>query len=296
MTKIKITFCNPKDHSDTVFYEWRLRNIPVAYRWLERLSTAHHLGYPIDEDKRFYGFNNREQEIKIALQRINQDIDDINAYQPIIDRKMHDVKDQDTLNYLHHIFEEYHGQLDQQNHRFWLKAPDSAKKALARLNIDVHRCESVADGIAKKFLVTYYGLPKDTVFKDIDYQYITNTNQFGQLSILYAEIGKTLSDMYRDQDDYIGLNDMLLPYTHCSADFRVDFYERDQDQADIEAEEVWKYYLQHQEMFLKFGCKYRDPKHQPGKIPVADMIYESKSQVINNITPRQMIKSVEILQ
>jgi hypothetical protein len=295
MTQIKITFCNPDNINDTVLYAWQVRSTPVAYRWLERLSTAQYLGYAIDEPNRFYGFNSREQEVKIAIQRINEDIENINAYKPIIDRTIADVNNQDTLNYLHHIFEEYHGQLDQQTNRFWLGAPESAKKGLARLNIDVHRCESVADGVAKKFLVTYYGLPKDTLFKEIDYQHITNVNQFGQLSILYAEIGKTLSDMYRDQDDYIGLNDMLLPYTHCSADFRVDLYDKDQAAAKQESEDVWKYYLEHQEMFLKFGCKYQDPRHQPGKIPVADMIYNNKQTVIEHLTPRQMVKSVKIV-
>ena len=294
MTKIKIEFCNPNNIADTVSYTWQVRSTPVAYRWLERLSTAQCLGYTIDDPSRFYGFNSREQEIDIALERINEDIKNINAYKPIIDRTITDVNDQDTLNYLHHIFEEYHGQLDQQTNRFWLGAPDSAKKSLARLNINVHRCESVADGVAKKFLITYYGLPKDTLFRDIDYQYLTNTTQFGQLSILYAEIGKTLSDMYRDQDEYIGLTDMLLPYTHCSADFRVDLYNKDQAQANKETEEVWQYYLKHQEMFQKFDCQYRDPKHQPGKIPVADMIYDDQQDVIDNITARQLIKSVKI--
>ena len=289
MTYIKIDFTN---HSSTLELTWKLRNIPVAYRWLERLATAQHLNYPIDDPKRFYGFNDRNAEIKLAVDLINEDIDVINSYQKIIDRNLTDVTDQDTLNYLHHIFEVYHGLLDQQNTEYWNNAPDAVRKALARLNIDVHRCEDAYRHGDPRFVVTYYGLPKDTLFKDEDYQYITNRRTFGTMYINYAEIGKTLEDHYLDNDTYIDPA-AFKPPLHCSADFNVEFVTDTVEYANKQRNDVWDYFLRNKEKFESLGCNMHDPKNEPGKIPIADLAHEHN--VLDLIRDRQYISKITIV-
>lgn len=289
MPYINIEFTN---HRDTVELTWKLRDIPVAYRWLERLATAQHLGYQIDDPRRFYGFNDRSTEITQALELINEDINTINSYQKIIDRNLTDVTDQDTLNYLHHIFEVYHGLLDQQNTEFWRNAPDTVRKALARLNIDVHRCEDAYRLGDPRFVVTYYGLPKDTVFKDMDYQYITNKREFGTMYINYAEIGKTLEDHCYDNDSYIDPS-AFKPFEHCSADFNVEFTTDSHEYANKQRDKVWHYFLANKEKFESFGCYLHDPKNEPGKIPVADLI--GTKNAVDLLRNRQYISKVTIV-
>lgn len=289
MIQIKIEFAND---TDSVELTWKLRDIPVAYRWLERLETAQQLGYEIDDPKRFYGFNDSNTEIKLALDLINEDIAVINSYIPIIDRKLTVVSDQDTLNYLHHIFEVYHGLLDQQNTAYWKNAPEAVRKALARLNIDVHRCEDAYRHGDPRFVVTYYGLPKDTLFKKEDYQYMTNRRTFGTMYINYAEIGKTLEDHYYDNDDYVDPT-AFKPYLHCSADFNVDFVTDTIEYADQQRKEVWDYFLRNKERFEPLGCTLHDPKNEPGKIPVADLI--GPNEAVDLIRPRQYIRKITIV-
>lgn len=292
MPKIQIEFSNPDDIHDTAKLTWRLLDHPAAYRWLERLATAKHRGFQIDDPSRFYGFNSIEKETEIALSRIKEDIDAINSHQPLIDRELLGIDDQDTLNYLHHVFEVYHGLLDQQDNDFWKTAPDSVHKALARLNIDVHRCEQISRGSKPRFVMTYYGLPKDTLLRPEDHRYITNKIEFGTMYICYAEIGKTLENLYHDQDEYIDPS-AFIPYTHVSADFNVEFYDVTKQEAENEKLAMWKWFLDNRGKFHGLDCKFGDTKHNPGQIPVARL--ESSGDVIKLLESRQCVKNVVIL-
>jgi len=293
MTDISIEFSNPVDAADSIEYRWRLRDTPVAARWLERLQTAQRFGYGIDDPRRFYGFNSATEERADALARIQADIATINRHQHIIERELTTLDDQDTLNYLHHIFEVYHGLLDQQNTPYWQAAPVEVQRALARLNIDVHRAEDAGRNLKPKFICTYYGLPKTEFFSPEDWQHINNQYQFGDLTITYAEIGKTLADMCHDQDTYIH-PEAFQPYQHISADFGVGFDDVSAEDAVAERVKVWTYWQQHRLKFEALGCTWQHPQHQPGKITVADMIYTDKQTVLDSLKTRQHVKSVTV--
>ena len=91
---------------------------PVANLWLERMSIRGQ--YPLDHPDRFYGFDSADEEKNRAMATIQNCVAIINSYEPVIERHLDTVTDQDTLNYLHNIFERYHGLLDQQNQDFYL--------------------------------------------------------------------------------------------------------------------------------------------------------------------------------
>ena len=112
--KLIIDYADPRDLDNSISLEFLLRNNPIVPRWIERVKAAQQK-YPIDDPTRFYGFGNNQ--IELALVKINRCIELINSYQLIINRKLNSITDQDTLNYLHNIFEKYHGLLNQQNHR-----------------------------------------------------------------------------------------------------------------------------------------------------------------------------------
>ena len=76
---------------------------PVANLWLERMSVRDQ--YPLDHPDRFYGFDPVDEEKNRALTMIQNCVAIINSYQPVIERHLDTVTDQDTLNYLHNIFE-----------------------------------------------------------------------------------------------------------------------------------------------------------------------------------------------
>ena len=109
---LQITYANPNDLLDDVVLNYRLRNTPITHKWVERVYTAQKLGYPVNDPKRFYGFGTLEQQISIALTKMNTLLDKLENFWKIpIGRRLQSVDDQDTLNYLHHIFEVKHGLL-----------------------------------------------------------------------------------------------------------------------------------------------------------------------------------------
>ena len=116
---------------------YQVRDTDLAERWLSRLKLAQAQNIAIDEPTRFSGFNDT-LESNTVIKQLDQCIDTINAFKPLIARRCTNVKDQDTLNYLHHVFEVYHGMLGQP-HEIFLSAPQPVRMALAQLNVLVHR-------------------------------------------------------------------------------------------------------------------------------------------------------------
>lgn len=266
---------------------------PVAKLWLERMSVRDQ--YPLDHPDRFYGFNTQEQEEARALEMIQASIDTINDYSTIITRTITSINDQDTLNYLHNIFERYHGLLDHQDREFFVNAPQKVKQALADLNINVHRCEAVARGSRPRFVCTWYGLPKTKILSDDMFEYGTLNPKFGSVCLNYCEIGKTLEDLTQDRDNYIG-HDAFKPFNLYSADFNVRLHEETVTYAAEKILRMQQYYLDHQTFFYDRGYPtFQDSRLLPLRFPVAQLIETmSREQLLKEIQQRQLVTKVTI--
>jgi len=283
MEYLLIEYADPAGVLDPITLRYRLRNNPIVPRWVERVQLAQQQ-YGIDDPRRFYGFGT--DQTAQALLSINKCIDLINSFEPILDRQLADIGDQDTLNYLHSIFERYHGLLDKQTDSFWNRAPEQVRKALADLNIAVHRCESVIRGRPPSHVVTWFGLPKDHVLKDEDYAWAEHTWQPGTVFLNYCEIGKTLEELADDQDEYIGA-DAFQPFRHYSADFVVNFGSRTARQATARHAIMYAYYQQHRAKFAPWQACYTN-----GKLPLADLEGELD---LDAVAGRQMVQSVKFI-
>lgn len=288
---LAIEYADPSNLSDTVTLQYKLRDHAVTKKWIDRLLLAQQQ-YSIDAPNRFYGFGSIAEQTADAINRINQCIAQINSHEHIIDRLLTNVADQDTLNYLHHIFEVYHGLLDQQTHPIWQTATPEVRLALADLNLLVHRCESVHRGAQPRHVVTYYGLPKTELLAIEDYTLFEPTIQFGTIYLNYAEIGKTLDNLAVDNDSYIA-DAAFQPYRHYSADFNVKFYSIDRRQADEQSAIIKQYYDLHSEFFEERNLPWGHPYLNSGSIPLADLI--NTTNVIEQLTTRQYVKSVTLI-
>ena len=198
-----------------------------------------------------------------------------------IERRLHSVHDQDTLNYLHHIFEVRHGLLGEK------KLNPQFQQHLSALNILVHRCESIQRGASPRHVVTYFGLEKDKTLDSDDYQYFDPNIQFGTVYLNYVEIGKTLEDLMLDDDQYI-FSDAFRPFNHYSADFYVAFYNIDGNKLKLDVE---RYYIKHKETFESFGFTWDELSKSIGSIPVADL--ECHDDVLALLENRQFVKAVQ---
>ena len=277
-------------HDDPIQLRFAIRNNPIGDAWLERMSRRD--AWPLDDPTRFYGFDSQEKEQQRAENYILQCVKTINDYEPIIQRPFTSTQDQDYLNYLHHIFETYHGLLDQQTHDFWIQAPDTVREALAQLNIAVHRCESLKL-VQPRFVCTWFGMPK--IYKlppEMAVKYGSLTVPFGTVCLNYVEIGKTLEDLAYDQDRYIG-DDAFQPWQRYSADFFVSFFDID-TRAYLPVME--NYIQQHRDFFVARGIEnVYNTNALPMRYPVADL-EDSRSQqeLIDLIKQRQYVTKVSI--
>jgi hypothetical protein len=260
----------------------------ISRLWLERMSLRH--AWPMDDHRRFYGFGDLETQRQDAETRLRHDILVINQYQPIINREWTSLDDQDLLNYLHNIFERYHGLLDQQNTDWWHSAPREVQQALARLNVNVHRAESVVRKNLPRFVCTWYGQPKThQLNQEQIQQHGKLQTDWGGVYLNYVAIGKTLEDLYNDRDHYIG-DDAFQPFYHYSSDFVVRFYDQQPDLAEIA-----KYYFQHQDFFVRHGID--SPGHAwalPYSFKVGQLRDCNRDRVLEAIRPRQHITDIRI--
>jgi hypothetical protein len=269
--------------------KFQIHDTPVAQSWVERMQARGH--YPLDHPDRFYGFGTPAQEQNRAVEYIQSCIATINAHETIIHRPFEYT--QDCLNYLHNIFEQYHGLLDQQDTDYWNQAPDTVRKALAELNLAVHRCESVASGTTPRFVCTWYGMPKIHQLElHLQDQYTASQVKFGTVYLNYCEIGKTVEDLANDNDKYIS-DEAFCPFDHYSADFNVQFQDQD---LTLKYGKIQKYIDQHRDFFLAHGItSVYNTQARPIRLPVADLIYDgSQEQLLAQIAKRQWVQQVTI--
>lgn len=269
--------------------KFQVLNTPVADLWVERMQQRH--AWPLDDPRRFYGFNSKEVEEARALDKINGCIEQIRSQQPNLERGLlTSVHDQDSLNYWHHVFEIQHGLLEQEDRG------NPLTPVLAELNVAVHRCESVARGNRPRFVCTWYGMPKTkTLSSDIMQEFGTTNPKFGSLCLNYCEIGKTLEDLSQDRDQYIS-DEAFRPFNHFSADFVVRLFDESADSMAEKIHTMQEYYNRYKDFFVKRGyTTFYNPKLLPLRFPVAELIEtQSRDQLINAISQRQQITQVTL--
>jgi hypothetical protein len=272
--------------------DFKLRNYPIVDRWANKLLIANKK-YKIDDPDRFGGFGSYDDQAQIAIEKINANIEIINQFKVIVDRKLTTVEDQDTLNYLHHIFEVYHGLLDQQTHEDWKSAPPEVRRAIANINILVHQCEGIKWNCQRPHhFVTWYSLPKIDMLFDNEYELFEDDIKEGTVYLLYTEIGKTLEDLAIDNDTYI-FDEAFKPFRHYSADFVVNFWDSDPEQLIQERIKIKEYYDKHKDFFVARGLDWGHPYLTNGLLPLADLV-NAPENYLEILHTHQYVKSVNI--
>jgi len=276
-------------HSDCTELKFQIRPNHLAELWLDRMQQRHQ--YVLDHPDRFYGFSKPDQEKFRATSMIQKCIKIINSHEHVIDREFEYT--QDCLNYLHNIFEKYHGLLDQQTSDYWLTAPKHVRTALAELNLAVHRCEDALGPVSPRLVCTWFGIPKTHCLSTaLQHEYGDTTVKFGTVYLNYCEIGKTVEDLAFDNDTYIS-EQAFCPFSHYSADFNVAFYDVDTTK---KYPQIQNYIDQHSDFFLAKGItSVYNTQAQPLYFPVADLEYSGdRTSLIQQIAAKQFVREVKL--
>ena len=294
-TEMHIEYIDPEQQLLPITVRYKIRNTGIAQRWANKVVTCID-NYPIDDPARFYGFDEYEVEKQKAINAINHCCDVIDEYHPLVIRRITDTVDQDTLNYLHHIFDVFHWMLVLPRDLF-VFGGCCVVHALAQLNIEVHRCESFVEGSMRKVMprhiVTWFGMDRHTELHDEDYQYFTDHYESGTVYLLYVEIGKTLEDLAIDDDKYIA-PEAYKPFRHYTADFVVRYFGTSTNTWRNNRIKIKNYYEKNKDFFDERGLPLSHPYNRPGHIPLADLM-PGQLGIQQEIAKRQFVKTVKII-
>lgn len=249
--KFIVTITNGQEDKDLVF---NVYNTDIAQRWAQEVAN----NYPLYETDRFQGWPGSDRDLSYYFDQLQKQINIVNSYKEnTISSQV--ASDQDTLNYLHTFFEQLRGELTTGT-IFYNDAPNNVKDAINKFNVLIHETEHL---IRSSDTPTIIGTFKDRPrikLSDDDHKHFTFKWKYGEVYINYCEVGKTLLDVFKDRDKYVGQAN-IRPQEYYSADFMIKF--------GVELKEEY-----HQHRLLKFKDWYTQQgfefKHLSlGMIPVA---------------------------
>ena len=285
--KLYIRLSKQSNYADVMDLEFNLVQSIFLPKWIDRLLHAQQRQDPISEPWAFYNLNST-WDTQFTLDFLNNNIDACNRLHPgMFNRKIYDIKDQDTLNYLHSIFELHHGQLDtwKTNPIFDIEYGNELRQHLSHINQTIHRAENKNP----KIRVVYFDLPKTQKFTQQDYDLFTNSLDFGGLYTLYADVGKNLESLARDNDHH---HHDFVPNTHYSVDFKINFYDNN---GTTKTTNYMQYYNSNKEYFTNLGYVENDYRLTTGAIKLAQLVYNDKQQLMEQISVYDNIQSVCII-
>jgi hypothetical protein len=291
MSKVVITLTNGQTDYNLSFF---LLDYIIAQKWTKHLNFFLQSGSPWDDTERFYNFQSNRFTEPVVFDKINELLTTIKNYSPTIStRLIHSPLSQDDLNYLHHIFEVYHGLYDQQStNEFYSKAPPEIQQALGDLNIWIHRYETLNS--FPRFVATWKYKPYRDKFTKDDMELFNLYEEWGDLRLNYCEIGKNLYDLCHDNDQYIN-PETFQPHHHYCFDFTVRFNNKTYQEWELEKNKIWQYFDNHSEFFNKLGYKKYDKKLCLGGITIAKLEQNgSKEEILWNISQHQCFKAIRL--
>lgn len=266
----KIVLTNGVEDTELTF---KVRKTPVAQKWFAELCKD----YPVYEDDRFSNWNDQSN----LVEELNKQIDIINSYDNIIDRKISNSITQQDLNYLHKFFEDLRGEVVVGT-EWYHKSPEHVRIALSQYNVLIHKLEEyLRSKNYPTLVITFKDRPWFELDKD-DIKHFTFCWQKGTVYINYCHVGKPILDVFKDHDK---IAEGVRPQTHYSADFMIKFGPPTNSLVYL----LRKLIIQ---IWLRFQ-KFKFENTNIGYIPVADIVGNFD---INNYRKFNKVKSVKCIK
>jgi len=170
------------------------------------------------ETDRIYHLND-EWSPENTIIKMNECIDIVNSYDKIIDYKLDLNPDQEVMNYLHTFFEHLRGK-DEDPPEWYINSPRQVKDAVTLFNVLIHRYEGfIAKRHTAKITVSYKNRPTREMTLEEKKAFYPRVKA-GDVYLKYCHKGKDLLDIYKDQDEHVG-DENILPQHKISSDFNI---------------------------------------------------------------------------
>lgn len=300
--KFIIELSNPDN--DIQILEFDIHNNPLAQKWAKEIDN----NYNFYEQDRFTYWPNNGKDSDFFSNKINEQIEIINSFYPdrITLRAMPNM-DQETMNNMHVFFEQLRGPIEDPLD-WYLNSPPEVRKAIERLNLLVHEYEygelfkkwDTSEEHPNAMIVGTYDERPRYELSLSEYSYFTYRFKFGGVYINYCVVGKPILDVFLNQDEVIGDNN-IRPQRHWSADWMIKFGLEIPESKIVKMEEsFWDWFSDKEEFFNKLGI-FRGPRMALGQIPVADIDMNcdtckglTPTEILHKLAPYQYLKSTRV--
>jgi hypothetical protein len=291
MQQLILTLSNKSIYKDLYF---DIFEYSIAQKWAIEVSK----NFSINENDRFINWPNSKKDKHYYVKELNRQMQIVEDYSPnsVPFFLTIDTVNQHSFNVLHKFFEDTRGPVIEGT-PFFNNAPKEVQNAIARFNIMIHEFESLIhnqlniDGHPESRLIVTFNDRVRYELVDEDYDYFTINWIFGNIYINYCEVGKTIIDVIKDNDNIVGV-DNIRPLRYYSADYQVRFVKTIGDVEHAKRVQIVKdMYDSKKEFFENLGFTY-DKKLSLGLIPVAALNRNDSGFV--GMTDLEIINSLSI--
>ena len=222
MTQLVLTLSNKTDSQDLYF---DIYDTAIARKWSNEVRK----NFSIYENDRFINWPSSKKDKLYYVNELNKQMQIVNEYAPGLIPVWLSVEqaNQNSFNILHKFFEDTRGSVISGT-PFYNNAPTIVQEAINRFNVMIHEFESLLFNEAdsnehpqSRLIVTFNNRSRHSLI-DEDYDHFTINWIFGEVYINYCDVGKTIIDVLKDNDNIVG-NDNIRPLRYYSADFQIKF-------------------------------------------------------------------------
>jgi hypothetical protein len=295
MPIFKIQFTDSEKVLKPFDLEWEILDSPAARAWTKLLMI--YLKADFETSFRFVGFIHSKRDYQFLSNKLNEAIRLINQ-----DGRYHIIEQspvsftQEFSNIIHHHFEVL-SQTNQETSQFYADSPTLVAYAIDDLNYYIHEMESLTRGLENykndpsdifaSITNCFQNFPKFSI-PDSFSKYFTLSNSFGDIVMQYSQIGKTLWEVFIDNDDQI-YDGAIIAHQFLTPEFDILF-------GEVKNIELVK------SNFFEFlkdrGLNPNDEKLRLGFLPLAKLIYPEgmgKEDIIKALTDRLTVNKITLL-
>lgn len=251
-----------------------VRDTDIASKWFDELKQH----YALFETDRFtnWGTHNLIPELNQCITKLKHYGVSIDCY---INSASTDI--QSDLNYLHKFFEDLRGDVVEGT-KWFNAAPKDIQECVEQFNILIHKLEAELRTKNHPTVVVTFKDKPIVALTESDMKHFTFRWTHGTVYINYCQVGKTVLDVFKDNDS---IAEGVRPQEFYSADFMVKFGP---------TIPYWQYVLR--KIYIKVWIKCQSFKFKNlnlGMIPVADL---HNNVNMSHLKSFNRVKGVECVQ
>jgi hypothetical protein len=221
LNKVTVTLRNPLDKSDTLDYTIDVNDSPMGHRWFAALQDLLRDNKYLEKNFCFLGFPNSARDLTYICNELDWAVKQINSFFDPADYHIAELytpetlrtglnPNQDIMNRLHNHFEHLQGTVWGLS-EYYKRADYATKFAIRQLNNLCHEAESLMLSQRKQVDAPEWVRPSQiTTFLNAQrlefpdefkttYSPSAYDRKFGEVYLHWTQIGKTLYEVFRDE-------------------------------------------------------------------------------------------------